>query len=56
VEWIEWIKEWPQEAERLRPAKECGDIEHHEEWVRQYDHVLRVLSAAKNRLSSGDVP
>jgi len=55
VDWAKWIKERPQEAERLRPAKEVGgDIEHHEEWVHQYDHVLKVLSAVKNRLTAGD--
>lgn len=73
VDWAKWIKERPQEAEKLMPAKEVGgDIEHpkragmtmrpglcisqNEEWVRQYDHVLKVLSAVKNRLGSGDVP
>lgn len=45
---------WRQHLRRGRPlpSDEVGDLAHHEEAIRGYDYVLRVLRAVRRRWDS----
>lgn len=48
IAWAEGIESGDTWFHEPAPRREAGgDAEHHREWVRKYDHVLRVLRDSK---------
>lgn len=50
VEWINYIRNYPEEATKPAPEIEtAGDVAHHQECIDNYDLVLRVLEGRAPR-------
>ena len=48
VDWIDYIKNYPDDSKQLSPRVEtAGDIDHHEAVIKKYDYVISLLNRLK---------